>query len=90
MSYAIPGRSTEAAAASRLQHVDQLATPAPLVELAVLEANLARVAEYARAHGLALRPHTKTHKSAELAGAQVALGAAGVTSAGTPLGCAFP
>jgi len=56
-------------------------TPALLVDLDVLERNLQRVADYARAHGLRLRPHTKTHKSPRIGRRQLALGAAGLTVA---------
>ncbi|HSJ15365.1 MAG TPA: alanine racemase [Longimicrobiales bacterium] len=61
--------------------LDRLATPAAIVDLDVMEANLARVADYARAHTIALRPHAKTHKTAALAAEQVARGAVGVTVA---------
>jgi D-serine deaminase-like pyridoxal phosphate-dependent protein len=61
--------------------LDTLDTPAALVDLDRMEANLRRVAEYCRAHGLAWRPHTKTHKTPALAAAQVQAGAAGVTVA---------
>lgn len=70
--------AAETPASAGLEH---LATPAALVDLDVMEANLDRVADYARTHGLALRPHAKTHKAPELAAAQVARGAAGVTVA---------
>ena len=56
-------------------------TPALLVDLDVMEANLRRVAEYTRAHGLRLRPHTKTHKSPRIGRRQLDLGAAGLTVA---------
>ncbi len=56
-------------------------TPAPLVDLDRLEANLARMAGYAAQHGLALRPHVKTHKSLRVARAQLAHGASGLTCA---------
>jgi D-serine deaminase-like pyridoxal phosphate-dependent protein len=42
------------------------------------------MAAYTRAHGLALRPHTKTHKSPRIAQEQVHRGAIGLTCA-TPL-----
>jgi D-serine deaminase-like pyridoxal phosphate-dependent protein len=64
--------------------IESLTTPAALVDLDVMGANLARMAEYARGHGLALRPHTKTHKSTRLAAEQIAHGAVGLTVA-TPL-----
>lgn len=61
--------------------IHELDTPALIVDLDIMEANLARAAEYARRHGLRLRPHTKTHKSPLLARRQLALGAAGLTVA---------
>ena len=61
--------------------LDSLVTPAALVDLDRMEANIARMAEYARTSGLRLRPHTKTHKSPRLAGLQLAAGAHGVTVA---------
>jgi D-serine deaminase-like pyridoxal phosphate-dependent protein len=60
-----------------------LETPTPLVDLDRLERNLDRLADYTRAHGLALRPHVKTHKSPIIAAAQIERGAAGVTCATT-------
>ena len=62
-------------------HVSEIDTPALVVDLDILERNVARVAEYAREHGLRLRPHTKTHKSVRLAKRQIASGAAGLTVA---------
>ena len=61
--------------------LDELETPAALVDVDRMEANLRRAAEYCRAHGLAWRPHAKTHKTPELAALQVELGAVGVTVA---------
>ena len=60
-----------------------LETPVPLVDLDRMERNLDRLAGYTRAHGLALRPHVKTHKSPIIASAQLERGAAGVTCATT-------
>ena len=40
----------------------------------MLEANLVAMAGHARDHGVALRPHAKTHKCLEIARRQVALG----------------
>jgi D-serine deaminase-like pyridoxal phosphate-dependent protein len=60
---------------------DSLETPALIADLDRLERNLARGADYARQHGLALRPHIKTHKSLHVAAAQLALGAHGLTCA---------
>ncbi|HEY8197966.1 MAG TPA: alanine racemase [Gemmatimonadales bacterium] len=58
-----------------------LETPVPLVDLDRLESNLDRMAAYARSHRLALRPHTKTHKSSRVGGDQVRRGAVGLTCA---------
>jgi len=62
-------------------HVSEIDTPALVVDLDRFERNLGRVADYAREHGLRLRPHTKTHKSVYVAGLQQRLGAAGLTVA---------
>jgi D-serine deaminase-like pyridoxal phosphate-dependent protein len=56
-------------------------TPALLVDEAALERNLARMAAHARARGVGLRPHVKTHKCPILAKRQLALGALGVCAA---------
>ncbi len=60
---------------------DQLETPVPLVELDVMAHNLDAMQGYADAHQLALRPHTKTHKSVFVGQEQVRRGAAGLTCA---------
>jgi D-serine deaminase-like pyridoxal phosphate-dependent protein len=54
-----------------------------LIDVDRMERNLRRAADYARAHNLRLRPHTKTHKSPALARLQLAMGAAGLTVAKT-------
>lgn len=58
-----------------------LETPALLVDRARMERNLARMATYAAAHGLALRPHAKTHKTPQVAAAQLRHGAVGLACA---------
>ncbi len=60
-------------------NIDEIDTPAVLVDLDKVEANLARAQDYADAHGLKLRPHVKTHKLPEMALRQMALGAIGIT-----------
>lgn len=64
-------------------HISELETPALVIDLDIMERNLARVAAYAREYGLLLRPHTKTHKIPALGRRQLALGAAGLTVAKT-------
>ena len=61
--------------------VSRVATPAPLVDLDRLERNLDRVAAYTARHGLALRPHVKTHKAPAVAKQQLARGAVGLACA---------
>jgi D-serine deaminase-like pyridoxal phosphate-dependent protein len=63
------------------QHKSALDTPALLVDLDVMEANIARIVATCRAHGVAWRPHTKAHKTPEIAQMQIAAGAIGVTCA---------
>jgi len=56
-------------------------TPVAVVDEAVMDANLRRMAEFAVAGGVRLRPHGKTHTSVEVARRQLALGASGLTVA---------
>ncbi len=58
--------------------IEDVDTPALLVDLDALEYNLTRMAGAAAAAGVRLRPHAKTHKCAEVALRQVALGAVGI------------
>jgi D-serine deaminase-like pyridoxal phosphate-dependent protein len=58
--------------------VDRIDTPALVIDLDAMERNLAAMAAFARAHGVALRPHAKMHKSAAIAGLQLRAGAVGV------------
>ncbi|HEV8363341.1 MAG TPA: alanine racemase [Gemmatimonadaceae bacterium] len=51
------------------------------MDLDRLAQNLERMAAYAALHGLALRPHVKTHKSPRIAAEQMRLGAVGLTCA---------
>lgn len=55
----------------------ELNTPVLVVDLDALERNIARMAQFARSHGLALRPHVKTHKSVEIARLQQKAGTIG-------------
>lgn len=58
-----------------------LETPAALVDVDRMAANLKKVAEYCGKWGISYRPHAKTHKSADLARKQMAVGAVGMTVA---------
>ena len=57
---------------------DAIETPALVIDLDALERNIARMADYVQERGLRLRPHAKTHKSAQIAKLQIAAGAVGV------------
>jgi len=61
--------------------IDDLSTPAVLVDLDVLESNVGRMAARARDAGVRLRPHAKTHKCPEIARLQRAAGAWGLSVA---------
>jgi D-serine deaminase-like pyridoxal phosphate-dependent protein len=63
--------------------IDDLPTPSVLVDLDIVERNVARMQERTRRAGVTLRPHAKTHKSPEIARMQLAAGANGLTLAKT-------
>jgi D-serine deaminase-like pyridoxal phosphate-dependent protein len=60
---------------------EDIDTPALLLDLDILDGNIARMAALAADTGIALRPHVKTHKSPLIAHRQLAAGAAGVCCA---------
>src|SRR4051794_16792237 len=61
--------------------VSEVETPSLVVDLDTLERNIQSMAEHARLNGVGLRPHAKTHKSAEIAAMQLRAGALGLTLA---------
>jgi len=61
--------------------VEDIETPAVVIDHARVRRNIARMAEMARGYGAALRPHTKTHKLPSLARWQLDAGASGITVA---------
>ncbi len=58
-----------------------LDTPSLVIDLDVMARNIEEMAAVARAAGVRLRPHTKSHKSPEIARMQLDAGASGVTVA---------
>ncbi|MSO93052.1 MAG: DSD1 family PLP-dependent enzyme [Rhodospirillales bacterium] len=58
--------------------IEQVDTPALILELDAFEKNLKRMADEAKAAGLTLRPHSKNHKCPMIARQQIQLGAVGV------------
>ncbi|HEY9357926.1 MAG TPA: alanine racemase [Arthrobacter sp.] len=59
----------------------EIDTPDIMIDVDILDRNIARMAAAVREKGLALRPHAKTHKIPEIAARQMAAGAAGLTVA---------
>ncbi len=59
--------------------VNELETPAVTIRLDRLEANIARAQAELDRHGVANRPHIKTHKIPAIARMQIAAGAIGIT-----------
>src|SRR6266478_777660 len=58
--------------------LDEVDTPALVLDLDALERNLLRMADAVKGSGVRLRPHAKSHKCAEIARRQIAAGAVGV------------
>jgi D-serine deaminase-like pyridoxal phosphate-dependent protein len=61
--------------------IDDLDTPALIVDLDLMEANLERIAAFFRTVPAKLRPHFKNHKCPDLAARQLDAGAMGITCA---------
>lgn len=57
--------------------VAEIETPALVIDLDAFDRNVAKMAAFARAAGVRVRPHAKTHKSAAVARRQIAAGAVG-------------
>ncbi len=58
--------------------VSELATPCIIIDLDVLERNIAAMTRLGREAGVRLRPHTKIHECPEIARMQIAAGACGI------------
>src|SRR5262245_24933853 len=58
--------------------LEEVDTPALVVDLDALEGNIARMAQAMERSAARLRPHAKSHKCAEIAKRQIAAGAVGV------------
>lgn len=67
--------------ASPSSGIEPIATPAVVIEATRVHRNIERMSVYAASHGIAVRPHCKTHKSVEVARLQLVAGAGGVTVA---------
>ncbi len=60
-------------------HIQDLSTPAALVDIQRMQRNIARMQTRMTALGVAFRPHVKTSKCIEVARQQIAAGARGIT-----------
>jgi D-serine deaminase-like pyridoxal phosphate-dependent protein len=58
--------------------LDDVATPALIVDLDALERNVAMMAAAVKGRGARLRPHAKSHKCPDIARRQIAAGAVGI------------
>src|SRR5215831_16991103 len=58
--------------------LEEIDTPALIIDLDALEGNIARMAQVMEKRPARLRPHAKSHKCAEIAKRQIAAGAVGV------------
>ena len=68
-------------ATTEFSDLEQVPTPALVLDAAKARRNVERLAAYAASHGIGIRPHTKTHKSVEMARLQLEAGARGLTIA---------
>ena len=57
----------------------EVETPALVIDMDIVDSNIAEMAELARVADMRLRPHTKTHRMPALAMRQLAAGASGIT-----------
>ena len=62
-----------------VMHIQDLSTPAALVDIQRMQRNIARMQTRMTALGVAFRPHVKTSKCIEVARQQIAAGARGIT-----------
>lgn len=58
--------------------VEDLDTPAAIVELDIMQDNIQRMHKHLKEHGLRIRPHIKTHKIPAIAHMQLKAGAKGI------------
>lgn len=65
---------------SAVESVHDIETPAIIVDRDRLLRNIERVQSVGRTHGLAVRPHIKTHKCVTIAELQIRAGACGITA----------
>lgn len=64
-----------------LPALQDIATPALVLDGMALQRNIAVMADFAKANDITLRPHAKTHKSPRIAKLQIEAGAVGISCA---------
>jgi D-serine deaminase-like pyridoxal phosphate-dependent protein len=62
-------------------NINDIDTPAVVIDVDKLDRNLQAMAKYCATYNLSLRPHTKTHKMIQIARLQIKYGAPGITVA---------
>jgi D-serine deaminase-like pyridoxal phosphate-dependent protein len=72
-------RVTQSSGSATDVDITPLDTPVATVDLDAVERNIARIQGYCDEHGLAFRPHIKTHKLPAIAHMQLRAGAVGIT-----------
>ena len=78
---AVTSRPVEPIMLSQPISVDQLPTPALVLDRPIMDANIQTMAKHLEHHGKGFRPHSKTHKCPEIAKQQIAAGAVGICTA---------
>lgn len=79
MSDTVGGVAPEPVAAASRLRIEEVDTPSVIIDLDRVEGNIAKLQAFCARHGVACRPHVKTHKLPFLARKQLAAGAAGIT-----------
>ncbi len=64
-----------------MKKILDLSTPCLLLDIERFEANLDKMSRFTQSHGVALRPHAKTHKCVNIARRQIEKGAIGISVA---------
>ncbi len=78
---AIPTQYGQSAMPESPRRLDEIDTPAAVIDLDLVKHNIETMASMLRDTPVHIRPHVKTHKTPQLAHMQIAAGAPGVTAA---------
>ena len=78
---AVTSRPVEPIMLSQPISVDQLPTPALVLDRPIMDANIQTMAKHLGHYSKGFRPHSKTHKCPEIAKQQIAAGAVGICTA---------